>query len=100
MYANMNPAERYAMNLGSLRALPSGDEFGTVPVPTGTRQQITIPGANPYSYTGGGNFVPYSPKSQAYDYQIGSEATSSAMPTWAWVAIGAGAGLILFYALK
>lgn len=99
MYANMNPAERYAMNLGSLRAVPPGDDYGFVPVPTGNRQ-ISVPGADAYSYTGGGNFVPYSPKSQAYDYQFGSEATSSAMPTWAWVAIGAGAGLILFYALK
>lgn len=98
MYANMNPAERYAMNLGSLRAVPQGDEYGTVPIPTGNRQ-ISVPGANEYASTGG-NFVPYSPTSQAYDYQFGSEATSSAMPTWAWVAIAAAGGLILFYALK
>jgi hypothetical protein len=95
----MNPAERYAMNLSSLRAVPQGDEYGTVPVPTGNRN-ISVPGANQYSAPGGSTFVPYSPKSQTYDYQFGSEATSNGMPTWAWVAIAAAGGLILFYALK
>lgn len=99
MYANMNPAERYAMNLGNLPPIPQNGGYGTVPVPTGKRQ-LTVPGVDPVQNWSGSTFVPYAPKSQEYDYQFGTQATSNGMPTWAWVAIAAAGGLILFYALK